>query len=99
MKLVVIEGAGKVKTVEKYLGKDYKVFATKGHIRDLPVRSLAVNVKKNFEPKYEIMPDKKSTVEELKKLAAKSDEIYLATDPDREGEAISWHIANVLGLD
>lgn len=99
MKLVVIEGAGKVKTVEKYLGKDYKVFATKGHIRDLPVRSLAVNLKKNFEPKYEIMPDKKSTVEELKKLAAKSDEIYLATDPDREGEAISWHIANVLGLD
>ena len=99
MKLVVIEGAGKVKTVEKYLGKDYKVFATKGHIRDLPVRSLAVNVKKNFEPKYEIMPDKKSTVEELKRLAAKSDEIYLATDPDREGEAISWHIANVLGLD
>lgn len=99
MKLVVIEGAGKVKTVEKYLGKDYKVFATKGHIRDLPVRSLAVNVKKNFEPKYEIMPDKKSTVEELKRLAAKSDAIYLATDPDREGEAISWHIANVLGLD
>ena len=75
MKLVVIEGAGKVKTVEKYLGKDYKVFATKGHIRDLPVRSLAVNVKKNFEPKYEIMPDKKSTVEELKRLAAKSDAI------------------------
>ena len=99
MKLVVIEGDGKVKTVEKYLGKDYKVFATKGHIRDLPVRSLAVNVKKNFEPKYEIMPDKKSTVEELKRLAAKSDAIYLATDPDREGEAISWHIANVLGLD
>ena len=99
MKLVVIEGAGKVKTVEKYLGKGYKVFATKGHIRDLPARTLAVNVKKNFEPKYEIMPDKKETVEELRKLAAKSDAIYLATDPDREGEAISWHIANVLGLD
>ena len=99
MKLVVIEGAGKVKTVEKYLGKGYKVFATKGHIRDLPVRTLAVNVKKNFEPRYEILPDKKDTVEELKKLASKSDEIYLATDPDREGEAISWHIANVLGLD
>ncbi len=99
MKLVVIEGAGKVKTVEKYLGKGYKVFATKGHIRDLPARTLAVNVKKNFEPRYEILPDKKDTVEELKKLASKSDEIYLATDPDREGEAISWHIANVLGLD
>ena len=75
------------------------MFATKGHIRDLPVRTLAVNVKKNFEPRYEILPDKKDTVEELKKLASKSDEIYLATDPDREGEAISWHIANVLGLD
>lgn len=98
MKLVVIEGAGKVKTVEKYLGKGYKVFATKGHIRDLPAKSLAVNVKNNFEPRYEIMPDKHNTVDELKKLAEKADEIYLATDPDREGEAISWHIANVLGL-
>ena len=96
MKLVVIEGAGKVKTVEKYLGKGYKVFATKGHIRDLPAKSLAVNVKKNFEPRYEILPDKTATVDELKKLAAKSDQIFLATDPDREGEAISWHIANVL---
>lgn len=98
MKLVIIEGAGKVKTVEKYLGKGYKVFATKGHIRDLPVKTLAVNVKNNYEPKYEILPDKKETVKELKRLAEKADEIYLATDPDREGEAISWHIANVLGL-
>lgn len=98
MKLVVIEGAGKVKTVEKYLGKGYKVFATKGHIRDLPAKTLAVNVKKNFEPRYEILPDKTQTVKDLKNLAAKADEIYLATDPDREGEAISWHIANVLGL-
>ena len=99
MKLVVIEGAGKVKTVEKYLGKGYKVFATKGHIRDLPVKTLAVNVNNNFEPKYEILPDKKETVKELKRLAEKAEVIYLATDPDREGEAISWHIANVLGLD
>lgn len=98
MKLVVIEGAGKVKTVEKYLGKGYKVFATKGHVRDLPKKTLAVNVKKDFEPKYEIMPDKTDTVKELKNLASKADEIYLATDPDREGEAISWHIANILGL-
>lgn len=98
MKLVVIEGAGKVKTVEKYLGNGYKVFATKGHIRDLPVKSLAVNVKKNFEPRYEILPDKSGTVDELKKLAEKAECIYLATDPDREGEAISWHIAHVLGL-
>lgn len=98
MKLVVIEGAGKVKTVEKYLGKGYKVFATKGHVRDLPKKTLAVNVKKDFEPRYEIMPDKTETVKELKTLANKADEIYLATDPDREGEAISWHIANILGI-
>lgn len=99
MKLVVIEGAGKVKTVEKYLGKGYKVFATKGHIRDLPVKTLAVNVKKNFEPKYEILPDKHQTVEELKRLASKAEKVFLATDPDREGEAISWHIAHVLGIE
>ncbi len=98
MNLVIIEGAGKVKTVEKYLGKGYKVFATKGHIRDLPAKSLAVNVSKNYEPRYEILPDKRETVEELKKLAEKADKIYLATDPDREGEAISWHIATVLEL-
>lgn len=98
MKLVIIEGAGKVKTVEKYLGKGYKVFATKGHVRDLPKKTLAVNVKKDFEPKYEIMPDKTETVKELKNLAEKADGIYLATDPDREGEAISWHIANILGI-
>lgn len=98
MKLVVIEGVGKVKTVEKYLGKGYKVFATKGHVRDLPQKTLAVNVKKDFEPKYEIMPDKVETVKELKNLAQKAEAVYLATDPDREGEAISWHIANILGL-
>ena len=72
MKLVIIEGAGKVKTVEKYLGKGYKVFATKGHIRDLPVKSLAVNVAKNFEPHYEILPDKNKMVDDLKDLAKKS---------------------------
>ncbi|MBQ8882879.1 MAG: toprim domain-containing protein, partial [Clostridia bacterium] len=99
MKLVIIEGAGKVKTVEKYLGKGYKVFATKGHIRDLPVKSLAVNVAKNFEPHYEILPDKNKMVDDLKDLAKKAEAVYLATDPDREGEAISWHIATVLGLD
>ena len=99
MKLVIIEGIGKVKTVEKYLGKGYKVFATKGHIRDLPERTLAVNVNNDFEPKYEIIPDKYDVVKDMKALAEKADEIYLCTDPDREGEAISWHIANVLGID
>lgn len=98
MKLVVIEGAGKKETIEKHLGKGYKVFATKGHIRDLPAKSLAVNVKKNFEPKYAIMDDKKDIAESLKSLAAKSEQVLLATDPDREGEAISWHVANILDI-
>ncbi|MDR0426035.1 MAG: type I DNA topoisomerase [Clostridiales bacterium] len=98
MKLVVIEGAGKVKTIEKYLGKDYKVFATRGHIRDLPKKTLAVNVRNNFEPKYEVLPEKADIVKELKKLSDRADTVYLATDPDREGEAISWHIAHVLGI-
>ena len=99
MKLVIIEGAGKKETIEKYLGSGYKVFATKGHIRDLPVKSLAINVKKNFEPKYEIMPDKSQIAEQLKSAAKKADGIYLATDPDREGEAISWHVAHILEQD
>ena len=99
MKLVIIEGIGKVKTVEKYLGKGYKVFATKGHIRDLPEKTLAVNVAHQFEPKYEIIPSKNDIVKDLRDLASKAEEIYLCTDPDREGEAISWHIAYVLGID
>ncbi|MCL2370847.1 MAG: type I DNA topoisomerase [Firmicutes bacterium] len=99
MKLIIIEGAGKKETIEKYLGTGYKVFATKGHIRDLPQKSLAVNVAKNFEPNYVIMEDKESIVSSLKSMAGKADEILLATDPDREGEAISWHLAHILGLD
>lgn len=99
MKLVIIEGAGKKETIEKYLGSGYKVFATKGHIRDLPQKRIGVNFKKNFEPKYEILPDKKSIVEQLEKSAKASQQIYLATDPDREGEAISWHLANILNID
>jgi len=99
MKLVIIEGAGKKETIEKYLGSGYKVFATKGHIRDLPVKSLAINVKKNFEPKYEIMEDKAPIAEQLKREASKASSILLATDPDREGEAISWHVAHIIGID
>lgn len=98
MKLVIIEGIGKKETIEKYLGAGYKVFATKGHIRDLPSKSLAVNIKKNFEPKYVIMDDKADIVKNLISTAAKADEILLATDPDREGEAISWHVANILNI-
>ena len=98
MKLVVIEGIGKKETVEKYLGPGYKVFATKGHVVDLPERSLAVNVKKNFEPKYVIMDDKKDTVKDLVSAASKAEDVLLATDPDREGEAISWHVAHLLNI-
>lgn len=98
MKLVLIEGPGKQEAIKKYLGSDYVVFATKGHVRDLPEKSFGIDLEHNFEPKYEIIPNKKSTVEQLKKLASKADSIYLASDPDREGEAISWHIATILGL-
>lgn len=98
MKLVIIEGPGKRETLKKYLGSGYDVFATKGHVRDLDAKGLSINLKNNFEPHYDIMPDKVEIVKELKKKAEKADEVLLATDPDREGEAISWHIAYILGL-
>ncbi len=99
MKLFIIEGPGKQGAIKKYLGDDYAVFPTKGHIRDLPEKTLGIDVNNNFEPTYTNLPDKKSIISELKVLAKKCDGVYLATDPDREGEAISWHVAYVLGLD
>lgn len=99
MKLVFIEGPGKEETIKKYLGSEYRVFPTKGHIRDLPAKTFAIDIEHNFEPTYEIMPEKKNLVENMKKLAEKADAIYLASDPDREGEAIAWHVATILGLD
>ena len=99
MKLVVIEAPAKRETLKKYLGNGYEVFATKGHIRDLPVKSFAIDLNHNYEPHYENKPDKKELISELKRKADKADEVLIATDPDREGEAISWHIAHVLGLD
>lgn len=99
MKLVVIEAPAKRETLKKYLGNGYEVFATKGHIRDLPAKSFAIDLNNNYEPHYEINPDKKELISELKKKAERADEVLIATDPDREGEAISWHVANVLGLD
>ena len=99
MKLVFIEGPGKKQTIEKYLGKEYVVFPTKGHIRDLPAKSFAIDFENNFEPTYEIIPEKKALVEEMKNKAKKAEAIYLATDPDREGEAIAWHLATILELD
>ncbi len=98
MKLVIIEGFGKLETVQKYLGKGYKVFATGGHVRDLMPKRLSVDVKNDFQPTYVVMDDKKSVVESLKKVAESSEQILLATDPDREGEAISWHVATLLDI-
>lgn len=99
MKLVFIEGPGKRDTIKKYLGSEYMVFPTKGHVRDLPAKSFAIDINNNFEPSYEIIPEKKSLVADLKKQAEKAEAIYLATDPDREGEAIAWHLATILNLD
>lgn len=99
MNLVVIEAPAKRDTLKKYLGSGYDVFATKGHIRDLPQKSFGLDVNNHFEPKYEIMPDKRQLISDLKSKAANADNVLIATDPDREGEAIAWHIANVLGID
>lgn len=98
MKLVIIEGPGKRETLKKYLGEGYEVVASKGHVRDLLTKELSIDLINNFEPHYEILPDKKDVVAELKKQASKAEQVLLATDPDREGEAISWHIAHILGL-
>ena len=100
--LVIVESPSKSKTIEKYLGKDYKVVSSKGHIRDLATsgkEGLGVDVENDFKPTYIVSKDKKDTVKELKNLVSKAEKVYLATDPDREGEAISWHLANELGLD
>ncbi len=96
--LVIVESPSKAKTIEKYLGKDYEVVASMGHLRDLPKKTLGVDIEHNFEPKYQIMSERKNLVKELKSLSDKAKNVYLATDPDREGEAISWHIANILGI-
>ena len=98
-KLVIVESPAKAKTIKKYLGKDYEVVASLGHIRDLLKSKLSVDIENNFEPHYMVIRGKTKFVNELKKLAKKSDYVYLATDPDREGEAISWHLSYLLDLD
>ncbi len=98
-KLVIVESPAKAGTIKKYLGKDYEVVASVGHVRDLPVSSLGVDVENDFKPKYIMMRGKKDVINDIKKKAAKCERVYLATDPDREGEAISWHLAYMLGLD
>jgi len=99
MDLIIVESPHKAKTIEHFLKGDYKVDASKGHIRDLPVSRMGINVKKDFEPEYLINPDKQQDIKRLKADVEKADIVYLATDPDREGEAISWHLSEVLGLD
>ena len=98
-KLVIVESPAKAKTIKKYLGSDFEVVASMGHIRDLNPNKLSVDIKKKFAPKYELIKGKEKLAEDLVNLAKKSDYVYLATDPDREGEAISWHLAYLLGLD
>ena len=97
-KLIIVESPTKVKTIKKYLGKEYDVTASMGHIRDLPAARLSVDIKNDFAPKYAIIKGKEKLVKELKEKVKNSDEVLLATDPDREGEAISWHLATLLDL-
>ena len=97
--LVIVESPAKAKTIEKYLGKKYKVIASMGHVRDLPRSQMGVDDENDFEPKYITIRGKGPVVKELKKHAKKAKKIFLASDPDREGEAIAWHLANILNLE
>lgn len=97
-KLVIVESPAKAKTIGKYLGKNYIVEASMGHVRDLPKSKLGVDIENNYEPKYITIRGKGELIDKLRKAAKKSDKVYLATDPDREGEAISWHLANILKI-
>lgn len=97
--LVIVESPAKAKTIKKYLGKDYDVVASMGHVRDLPSSRLSVDINNDFAPKYEIIEGKEDLVKDLQEKAKNSDKVFLATDPDREGEAISWHLSYLLGLD
>jgi DNA topoisomerase-1 len=95
--LVVVESPAKAKTINKYLGRNYKVVASMGHVRDLPKSKLGVDIEEDFEPSYEVIASRKKVLKELKDAAKESEDIYIATDPDREGEAIGWHLAEELG--
>src|SRR3954462_5330345 len=97
--LVIVESPAKAKTIEKILGNDFQVNSCYGHIRDLEKSGMGIDINNDFEPRYTVPDDKKKVVNELRSLAKKSDEVWLATDEDREGEAISWHLCEVLGLD
>jgi DNA topoisomerase-1 len=90
--LVIVESPAKAKTIEKYLGKDYKVLSSYGHVRDLPKGQMCIDVERDFAPEYEIPNDKKKIVSDLAKQAKSADTVWLASDEDREGEAIAWHL-------
>nr|HMQ63549.1 toprim domain-containing protein [Flavilitoribacter sp.] len=97
--LLIVESPAKAKTIEKFLGKDFTVKSSYGHVRDLEKSDDAIDIANNFHPKYVVSPEKRKVVQELKDNVKKADEVWLATDEDREGEAISWHLCQVLGLD
>ena len=97
--LVIVESPAKAKTIEKYLGPNYKVSSSYGHISDLPKKEIGIDFENNFKPKYIISNDKKDVVKELKKQASQADTVWLASDEDREGEAIAWHLYESLKLD
>ncbi|HEV8200230.1 MAG TPA: DNA topoisomerase, partial [Candidatus Polarisedimenticolia bacterium] len=94
--LVIVESPAKAKTINKFLGRNFTVKASMGHVRDLPKRNLGVDEKNDFKPTYEVLPGRKKVIDELKKAAQGADKVYLAPDPDREGEAICWHLAEIL---
>src|SRR3989338_3300770 len=99
MKLLIVESPSKAKTIEKYLGKDFRVVASVGHVRDLPKSNKsAIDIPAGFVPHYEVVKGKEKIISEIKSLAKKADEILLATDSDREGEAIAWHVEETVGL-
>src|ERR1700761_8183223 len=97
--LLIVESPAKAKTIEKILGSDFEVKSCYGHIRDLEKEDMGIDIKHGYKPKYIVSEDKQKVVKELKSLAKKADDVWLATDEDREGEAISWHLCEVLGLD
>ncbi len=99
MKLVIVESPAKARTIARYLGREYDVAASVGHVRDLPKKELGVDVENGFEPKYETIRGKGKILKELKSKAKKAESIILATDPDREGEAIAYHVAHYLGFE
>ena len=97
--VVIVESPAKAKTIERYLGSDFQVLSSFGHIRDLPKKGLNIDIAHNFKPTYAISPDKQKVVNELQKASKKSSGVWLASDGDREGEAIAWHLCLALGLD